>query len=70
MLGIFNPGTMSEMMKRTLLRANDAEDAAKLFDQMRNEFNYRYEFAFTKVKDIFVAENDKKLVEDLGIKIF
>lgn len=69
-LGIFNPHVMSEMMKQKLFDANHVDDGGKLFDQMRNEFNYRYEFAFTKVKDIFVAEKDVKLVEELGIKIF
>lgn len=68
-LGIFNPQVMSEMMKETLLRANDKDDEARVFDQMRNEFNYRYEFSYTKVKDIFVAENEVKIVEALGIKV-
>lgn len=69
-LGIFNPLSLSYHMKQKLLHTIDNDDDGKAFDQMRNEFNYRNEFAFTKVKSFYVAESDKKIVEELGIKIF
>jgi erythronate-4-phosphate dehydrogenase len=63
-LGVFNPLVISTMM-RTLLLPEDED--GKGFDEMRNQFNYRYELGYTNVKDAGVSAGDKELLEKLGI---
>jgi erythronate-4-phosphate dehydrogenase len=61
-LGVFNPLIITDMM-RTLLMPDD--EHGKRFDEMRNEFNYRYELAYTRVNAELSAE-DAALLAALG----
>lgn len=65
-LGIFNPFVMTSMMRSTLLTAHEY---GHLFDEMRNKFNYRYEFGFTKVDHRCVADKDREMLMKLNIEI-
>lgn len=65
-LGIFNPLLMTTLMKSRLLPAST--DLAVLFDQLRNEFTYRHEFAFTQV-EAELNEADKKILQGLGVQV-
>jgi erythronate-4-phosphate dehydrogenase len=65
-LEIFNPLLMTDKMRALLLRATDP---ASLFDEMRHQFNERYEFAFTKIKVASLSEIDKKIMQQWGIQI-
>jgi len=63
-LGIFNPLLITTMMRSTLLNATEH---GPLFDEMRNQFNYRYEFAYTKVSSYQLAAKDQLFLEKLGM---
>lgn len=63
-LGIFNPLVITEMMRTILLPESGS---AHLFDEMRNQFNYRYEFGYTQISGIDVLQHEKQLLEKLGI---
>ena len=65
-LGIFNPLILAAIMRTQLL---PAEDDGHVFDEMRNQFNYRHEFAFTKLKGVELSEEDKMLLGKLGIEL-
>jgi erythronate-4-phosphate dehydrogenase len=65
-LGIFNPMITTTMMRSLLLPSN--EDG-HLFDEMRNEFNYRYEFSYTKIVAAGLSDGDKVLLTKLGITL-
>jgi erythronate-4-phosphate dehydrogenase len=62
-LGIFNPLLMTTMMRTLMLSASNT---AELFDNLRNQFNYRHEFSFTVVQ-ANVLEADKEILAKLGI---
>ena len=62
-LGVFNPLTITDMM-RTILLPSQQYDA--LFDEMRNQFNYRHEFAFTNLTHVNVSPPDLILLKNLG----
>lgn len=64
-LGVFNPIVITAMMRTLLLPA--AEYGA-YFDEMRNQFNYRYEFSFTKLVDVQMPETERKLLAELGLR--
>lgn len=64
-LGIFNPMVMTAMMRTNLAAAKDDGHA---FDEMRNHFNYRHEFAYTTIEGVTLADDEKKLLESLGCK--
>lgn len=64
-LGVFNPLVITSMMRTILIPASDY---GHLFDEMRNQFNYRYEFKFTKL-DVEVGEKEKVLLGKLGLVI-
>lgn len=63
-LGIFNPLVMTAVMKETL---SGTENGVR-FDQLRNQFNYRYEFAFTTVATD-CSDKDQYLLSQLGIHL-
>lgn len=65
-LGVFNPIIITAMMRTLLL---DAEDYGHLFDEMRNQFNYRHEFNFTQLNDVNVPLDEKVLLKKLGLKL-
>ena len=65
-LGIFNPIIITEMMRTILL---PLEESGSSFDEMRNQFNYRYEFAYTKVQEAGVSERDGNLLRALGLSL-
>lgn len=62
-LGAFNPLILTAMMKTTLLPSNDY---GHLFDEMRNQFNYRHELGYTVV-DAQLNDEEKCLLEKLGV---
>ena len=63
-LGVFNPLILTAMM-RTQLLPETAD--AHLFDEMRHQFNYRHEFAYTKIAGVEMADEDKELLQKLGL---
>lgn len=65
-LGVFNPMVITAMMRTIFLPESGDANA---FDEMRNQFNYRYEFAFTTLCNINVSEDDKKLLRSFGLKL-
>jgi erythronate-4-phosphate dehydrogenase len=65
-LGIFNPLVMTAIMRTTLL---NAENAAALFDQLRNQFNYRHEFSATKIAGINLSLDDSRICAKLGMNL-
>jgi len=64
-LGVFNPLIMTSMMRTQLL---PEEAGAKEFDEMRNKFSYRHEFAFTKVVGAKMVQGDKEILAKLGLE--
>ncbi|RDI48637.1 4-phosphoerythronate dehydrogenase [Aquicella lusitana] len=64
-LGIFNPLIMTAMMRSRLL---PSEDEGRLFDEMRNQFNYRHEFAYTKIVGTQLVSEDISILRRLGIE--
>lgn len=70
-LAIFNPLTITQRMKNTLLK--EPEKCATLFDQMREDYIgnnvQRHEFGFTTVSDIKLKEVDRYCLMQLGINI-
>lgn len=65
-LGIFNPLVMTAMMQATIL---PAEEHGVFFDELRNKFNYRHEFAFTKITSVELLDEDREMLTRLGIEI-
>lgn len=63
-MGIFNPLVMTALMRSSLLPSDQVGAA---FDQMRDKFNYRHEFAYTKVVYEDMLETDRKVLEGLSI---
>lgn len=65
-LAVFNPIAMTATMKAAQM---PVEDGGHLFDEMRNHFNYRHEFGFTKIIGAHAAAQDREILEKLGIMI-
>lgn len=65
-LGVFNPLVMTEMMRSVLLPVAK-EERGHLFDELRHQFNYRYELGFTTVIDAQLKKIDDSIVETLGV---
>lgn len=65
-LGIFNPLILTSMMR---MKISAAEDKGHAFDEMRNQFNYRQEFASTLVEGVQLDEQDAGIVTALGISV-
>ena len=63
-LGVFNPLILTAMMRTQLLSESAGGD---VFDEMRNQFNYRHEFAYTEIIGADMADSDKALLEKLGL---
>lgn len=63
-LGIFNPMIITTMMRELLL---PEEQHGVCFDEMRNQFNYRHEFAYTHVSGAEVSLQDAELLNKLGV---
>lgn len=62
-LGVFNPQIISTMMHTMFMQA---EEYGHLFDEMRNQFNYRYEYNFTDILDSEKITKEKDLLKKLG----
>ena len=65
-LGVFNPLVMTSMMRSLLL---PADDYGHLFDEMRNQFNYRHEFAYTQVQDTMLDPKESAILQNLGLNL-
>lgn len=65
-LGVFNPLLISAMMRSILLPASDH---GQHFDEMRNQFNYRYEFAYSKIDAPNLQAFDRKVLNQLTLKL-
>jgi hypothetical protein len=52
-------------MMRTMLLP--VQDHGSFFDEMRNQFNYRYEFAYTKIIDTVTPAADRELLKKFGL---
>jgi erythronate-4-phosphate dehydrogenase len=65
-LGVFNPLVMTAMMKTLLL---PAEDYGHVFDDMRNQFNYRHEFAYTRIAGVDVSRDEAAWLQALGLSL-
>lgn len=63
-LDVFNPLIITAMMRTILL---PAEDYGHLFDEMRNQFNYRHEFQYTKISEADIPAREKELLLKLGL---
>ena len=64
-LDIFNPLVMTEKMRSTLL---STPDSGLLFDEMRNQFNFRTEFSFADIKINNLSNEDNDILLKLGVK--
>lgn len=65
-LGIFNPLILTAMMRTTLL---PDYDYGHRFDEMRNQFNYRHEFGYTRIVNTHKSDEDAVLLTKMGIKL-
>lgn len=65
-LDIFNPCAVTTMMRTIIL---PEENAGCLFDEMRTQFNYRYEFNYTVLVNPTLLERDKIVLAGLGMKV-
>ena len=62
-LKIYDPFKTSQHMKDALLSHHE------MFDNLRKHFVERHEFAYVKVKDAHLMEDDRDLLKDLGISV-
>lgn len=65
-LSVFDPMKITEQMRHKLL---DADNYGILFDEMRNQFNYRHEFRSTKIDAPNLSADNKIILRSLGFKI-
>lgn len=65
-LGIFNPIIMTAMMREKLL---STENHGPLFDEMRNQFNYRHEFGFTQIAGVQLDNLDIRMLSRFGLEV-
>ncbi|MBA3662512.1 MAG: 4-phosphoerythronate dehydrogenase [Gammaproteobacteria bacterium] len=63
-LGIFNPVILTAMMRSQICSAKDPGQA---FDEMRRQFNYRYEFSFTNIMSSPLPGEDQQILKALNI---
>lgn len=61
-LGVFNPLLMTTLMQSRLLPINDD---GHVFDEMRHQFTYRHEFAFTDIAGTHLSAEDQALLDKL-----
>jgi erythronate-4-phosphate dehydrogenase len=64
-LGVFNPFLLTAMLRAAILPVNEY---GVLFDEMRNQFNYRYELAFTEAVGAHLSDADESLLNAFGLK--
>lgn len=60
----FNPLSMTSLMRERLTDSH----APQRFDQMRNEFQSRHEFGYTKLHEINVSDEDRRILQRLGFE--
>lgn len=65
-LKIYDPRLSTERMKKAIID----NDSAKTFDNLRNDFNIRNEFAYVTVANALLNEVDKAYLVNLGIHKF
>lgn len=65
-LGVFNPAVMTAMMRASVL---PAEFHGTVFDELRNRFNYRNEFAYTSVPGLVVPNQEVRILAHLGFDL-
>jgi len=65
-LGVFNPAVITQMMRTILL---PEREYGSFFDEMRNQFNYRYEFGYTNISDAALSREDHVLLEKMGLRL-
>jgi erythronate-4-phosphate dehydrogenase len=61
-LKVFDPRVETERMKNALI----ANDSDKTFDDLRKNFNKRYEFGFVEVRNAKLSDEDQKILSALG----
>lgn len=66
LFGIFNPALLTNVMRSQLL---EATHLGQVFDEMRNQFNYRDEFAYTTVEAAGLSHKARVFLERLGVSI-
>lgn len=65
-LGVFNPVVMTSMMRTTIL---PAEHHGVVFDELRNRFQYRHEFAYTSVPGLVIPDAEVRILVHLGFDL-
>lgn len=65
-LGVNNLLIITSMMRTLIL---PAEEYGHLFDDLRHQFNYRYEFAFTKLMTEAILPEDREVLDTLGLEV-
>jgi erythronate-4-phosphate dehydrogenase len=65
-LGVFNPAVMTAMMRTSIM---PAEYPGVIFDELRNRFQYRHEFAFTSVPGLVVPDQEVRILAHLGFNL-
>lgn len=65
-LGVFNPAVMTAMMRTALL---PSEFHGAMFDELRNRFQYRHEFAFTSAPGLALANKEVRILAHLGFNL-
>lgn len=65
-LGVFNPAVMTAMMRTTLL---PVANHGALFDAMRHRFQFRHEFAYTRIPGLVVSNQDVRILAHLGFDL-
>ncbi len=65
-LGVFNPAVMTSMMRTALL---SSEFHGAMFDELRNRFQYRHEFAFTSAPGLALANQEVRILAHLGFNL-
>lgn len=64
-LNIFNPLVFTQQLREVLI-----DSIAQKFDDLRNRFNDRHEFAFTSIQENLFNQDNKHVLHQLGITTF
>lgn len=65
-LGVFNPVVMTSMMNTMIL---PAQHHGVIFDELRNRFQHRHEFAYTSIPGLEVPDSDVRILAHLGFDL-
>lgn len=65
-LSLFNPLLLTEKMRRILLGSSESE---KLFDEMRHQFQERWEFEFVEILSNHLSTQDQSRLSGFGFNI-